>query len=52
MLAEHKEQWAQVFSEHMQAILDKLEAGQANALSHFVHNEIRRCLENKAALQV
>ena len=52
MLLELKEQWGHRFAEYMQGILVRIEAGEENALSLFMHSETRRVLETKPALQM
>ena len=49
MVAQHKENWASVFSGWVQAVL---EDERRNAFSEFVYNETCRVLADTAALQV
>ena len=48
----HGEDWAAVFAETMQHVLNELEAGRTNALSEFMHTETERVLLGALALQV
>ena len=52
MAEEHGEDWADLFCEHIQHVLNELEAGQANALSVLMHQETERVLFPTLALQV
>ena len=40
----HGPLWAELFAEILQGVLEKLQAGDANALSVFMHNETLRVL--------
>ena len=48
----HGEDWADIFCEHIQHVLNELESGQANALSVFMHRETERVLCPTPALQI
>ena len=44
-MAEAKgEEWATLFAEIIQSVIQDLEAGKTNALSKFMYNETRRVL--------
>ena len=44
--------WAEVFAENMQKIINDLSAGKTNALSEFMHRETQRVLTTTPALMV
>ena len=44
--------WAEVFAQNMQKILNDLSAGKTNALSEFMHKETQRVLTTAPALMV
>lgn len=44
MAEAHGEDWAELFAEMVQQVLDDLGEGRSNALSVFMHNETRRVL--------
>ena len=46
------EDWADIFCEHIQHVLNELEAGKKNAFSVFMHNDTRRVLSDTLALLV
>ena len=46
------EDWAQMFAQIVQNIMNELTAGTTNALSEFMHRETRRVLGNIPALMV
>ena len=48
----HGEDWAEMFAEIMQHVLDELSAGNRNALSDFMHRETQRVLAHIPVLQV
>jgi hypothetical protein len=50
MLAEHTENWGQTFASWIQHILNKLEAGESNSFSLFVHSETERCFGDEVTL--
>ena len=52
MAEAHGEDWADIFCEHIQHVLNELGAGKANALSVFMHQETVRVLCPTPALQV
>ena len=49
-LSEHGEAWPKTFATWMQGLLNRLESGQARAVSEFVLSETRRCLSHSLAL--
>ena len=52
MLEEHGENWAGVFAEWAQGVLQDVEDGIGNAFSLFVNSETRRCFDGVRVLQV
>ena len=50
MAAIHGEDWAQLFAEMVQKVVNDLQDGRREALSQFVHNESRRVLGDAPAL--
>ena len=46
------EDWAQIFAQIVQNIINHLTAGRRNALSEFMHKETQRVLGNIPALMV
>ena len=52
MLEEHGENWAGVFAEWAQGVLQDVEDGIGNAFSLFVNAETRRCFDGVRVLQV
>ena len=50
MAAIHGEEWAQLFAEMVQKVVDDLQEGRKDALSRFMHNESRRVLGDAPAL--
>ena len=48
----HGEEWAQLFAEMAQQVLDDLGEGHRDALSKFMHNETKRVLADTPALLV
>ena len=52
MAEAHGENWAQLFAELIQKVLNDLADGRRNALSEFMHNETRRVLVDVPALVV
>ena len=52
MAEAHGEDWAELFAEMVQQVLNDLVEGRSNALSVFMHNETRRVLAETPALLV
>ena len=52
MAEAHGENWAQLFAELIQKVLNDLADGRRNALSEFMHNETKRVLAGVPALVV
>ena len=52
MAEAHEEDWAELFAEMVQQVLNDLVEGRSNALSVFMHNETRRVLAETPALIV
>ena len=52
MAEAHGEDWAELFAELVQQVLNDLGEGRSNALSVFMHNETRRVLAETPALLV
>ena len=52
MAEAHEEDWAELFAELVQQVLNDLAEGRSNALSVFMHNETRRVLAETPALIV
>ena len=52
MAEAHGEDWAELFAELVQQVLNDLAEGRSNALSVFMHNETRRVLAETPALLV
>ena len=52
MAETHGENWAELFAELVQQVLNDLKEGRSNALSVFMHNETTRVLANTPALLV
>ena len=52
MAEAHEEDWAELFAELVQQVLNDLAEGRSNALSVFMHNETRRVLAETPALLV
>jgi hypothetical protein len=52
MAEAHGEDWAELFAEMVQQVLNDLGEGRRNALSVFMHNETRRVLAETPALLV
>ena len=52
MAAAAEEDWAAMFAQIVQKIMDDLAAGTTNALSEFMHRETHRALGTVAALMV
>ena len=52
MAEAHGENWAQLFAEMIQRVLNDLADGRSNALSVFMHNETKRVLADTLALVV
>ena len=52
MAEAHEEDWAELFAEMVQQVLNDLVEGRSNALSVFMHNETRRVLAETPALLV
>ena len=50
MAATHGEDWAQLFAEMVQKVVNDLQEGRKDALSQFMHNETRRVLGDAPAL--
>ena len=50
MAEAHEEDWAELFAQLVQNVLNDLPEGRSNALSEFVHNETRRVLSDTPAL--
>ena len=50
MAATHGEEWAQLFAEMVQKVVNDLQEGRKEALSQFMHNETRRVLGDAHAL--
>ena len=50
MAATHGEDWAQLFAEMVQKVVNDLREGRKDALSVFMHNETRRVLGYVSAL--
>ena len=50
MAAIHGEDWAQLFAEMVQKVVNDLQEGRKEALSQFMHNETRRVLGDAPAL--
>ena len=48
----HGEDWAELFAEMIQHVLDELGAGHANAFSAFMHRETQRVLADVPVLQL
>ena len=46
------EEWAKLFAEIIQSVIQDLEAGKTNALSEFMYNETRRVLGEVPVLVV
>ena len=51
MVQDRRENWGGEFAGIMQRVLDDCDAGARNAFSLLVHNEARRCFDDKPALQ-
>ena len=52
MAEAHGEDWAELFAQMVQKVLDDLSEGRRNALSVFMHNETKRVLGDTPALLV
>ena len=52
MTEAHVENWAELFAQLVQQVLNDLADGRSNALSVFMHNETRRALPDTPALLV
>ena len=52
MAEAHGENWAELFAELVQKVLNDLAEGRSNALSVFMHNETRRVLSDTPAILV
>ena len=52
MAEAHEEDWAELFAELVQQVLNDLAEGRSNALSVFMHNETKRVLADTPALLV
>ena len=52
MATAHGENWAELFAQLVQKVLNDLAEGRSNALSVFMHNETRRVLSDTPALLV
>ena len=52
MVEAHGENWAELFAQLVQQVLNDLAEGRRNALSVFMHNETRRVLSGTPALLV
>ena len=52
MAEAHGEDWAELFAEMVQQVVNDLGEGLSNALSVFMHNETKRVLANTPALIV
>ena len=52
MADSHGEDWAEMFAEMIQHVLDKLSAGHSNAFSEFMHREPQRVLADIPVLQL
>ena len=52
MAEAHGEDWAELFAELVQQVLNDLTEGRRNALSVFMHNETTRVLADTLALLV
>ena len=52
MAEAHGENWAELFAQLVQQVLNDLAEGRSNALSVFMHNETRRVLSDTPALLV
>ena len=52
MAEAHGADWAELFAQLVQKVLNDLSEGRSNALSAFVHNETRRVLSDTPALVV
>ena len=52
MAEAHGEEWAELFAQLVQQVLNDLGEGRRNALSVFMHNETKRVLANTPALLV
>ena len=50
MAATHGDEWAQLFAEMVQKVVNDLQEGRKEALSQFMHNETRRVLGDAHAL--
>ena len=50
MAATHGEEWAQLFAEMVQKVVNDLKEGRKDALSQFMRNESRRVLGDAPAL--
>ena len=50
MAAAHGAEWAQLFAEIVQKVVNDLQEGRKEALSEFMHNETRRVLGDVPAL--
>ena len=52
MAEAHEHNWAELFAQLVQKVLNDLADGRRNALSVFMHNETRRVLSDTLALLV
>ena len=52
MAEAHGEDWAELFAQMVQQVLNDLSEGRGNALSVFMHNETKRVLADTPALLV
>ena len=52
MAEAHGENWAELFAQDVQKVINDLAAGRSDALSVFMHNETRRVLSDTLALLV
>lgn len=52
MAEEHGGDWARLFGEILQNLLNELDAGKANALSVFMHEETTRCLHDVEGIRL
>ena len=52
MAEAHGENWAELFAQLVQKVLNDLAEGRSNALSVFMHNDTRRVLKDTPALFV
>ena len=50
MAEAHGENWAELFAQEVQKVINDLAEGRSNALSVFMHNETRRVLSGTLAV--